>query len=64
LTCNGNVDISCYDLFGNKVLDIFSGLIEGNSVIPLKTDGLASGIYFCKVTIDNSIYIREFRVVK
>jgi hypothetical protein len=60
-----NVNISVFDILGKKVLDVFSGNINGGShTIKLNSRDLIQGIYFVKLKIDNNTITKKVLVTK
>jgi hypothetical protein len=51
---SGNVEVSLYDQSGRKIADIFSGLLNaGNHSVKISSNGMASGMYICKVVMND-----------
>ncbi|MCK4665026.1 MAG: T9SS type A sorting domain-containing protein [Bacteroidales bacterium] len=58
---NANVDISIFDILGNKILDIVENqeMQKGLSNIEFSTNQINAGIYFVKLNIENKTYIKR-----
>ncbi|HPO61540.1 MAG TPA: CotH kinase family protein [Candidatus Kapabacteria bacterium] len=62
---NTNISINIYDLLGNKIKEIYSGLVEKNR-INFSTESLAKGVYFIKLeaVFGGKKVIKVLQVVK
>lgn len=58
-----SINISLYDLLGNKINDIYSGKAK-NYVTTIDSKTLESGIYLIKIDIAGDIITKKFTVVK
>ena len=62
---SGNIDISLFDEFGNKVRTIFNGFKgEGTNSVTFNSDGINTGVYYLKLSFDGEIAVEKIVVVK
>jgi hypothetical protein len=60
LPLTGTVSISVYDLLGNELVKLASGVWEkGTHSIPLRATGLSKGIYYVRLSYGNTILTRK-----
>ncbi len=63
--CRSQVEIRLYDVTGRSVLLLASGTYEaGWHQAPLASRGLASGVYFCRLTAEGWAGTRRFVLMK
>ena len=61
----GNVKVMVHDALGREVKVLYDGLFgSGTHRIELDMQGLASGVYFCRVQTDSEQHIQQFVVVR
>ncbi|MEM8485905.1 MAG: ThuA domain-containing protein [Bacteroidota bacterium] len=59
------VTVIVHDALGRQVGVLYDGLFgSGRHQIDLDTDGLASGVYFCRVQTEDAQHIQQFVVVR
>ena len=67
-TTSGRVSVILSDLLGNKLADIFDGIIQSgqSELIKLNFDnvGLTSGTYYLIIQMGNSVETRQISVVR
>lgn len=62
--CSGYMEIQCFDLSGKRVQTVYTGNVTENQIIYINAEGLISGVYLCRVTVDDKAAIILFRVVR
>jgi PKD repeat protein len=56
------VQITLNDILGRKVLDVYSGALKNNAVIPVHMNTLADGVYLIKLETKNETIVK--RIIK
>ena len=65
LTYAQNIDLAIYDVLGNKVMSIVSGLaVEGSNTMKIDISKLGSGNYYLQLTTTDGNVTKHFNVVK
>ena len=65
LTYAQNIDLAIYDVLGNKVLEIVSGLVaEGNNTMNIDISKLLNGNYYLQLSTADGNVTKHFNVVK
>jgi len=65
LTYGQNIDLAIYDVLGNKVMSIVSGLaVEGSNTMKIDISKLGSGNYYLQLTTTDGNVTKHFNVVK
>jgi hypothetical protein len=60
-----NLKVVLYDLDGNSLGTLFNAHAEaGEHVIPIATDRLPSGVFYCVIHAGGKAMVREIRVVR
>lgn len=61
----GLVKLEVYDILGNKVRDLVNEVKDsGDYGVEFKSDNLSSGIYFCKISVNNFTSIQKMILMK
>lgn len=62
---NQHINITIYDLFGNKVIDVFDGIANsGNNTLKVDITKLASGSYYLQINTNDGKISKNFTVVR
>jgi len=62
---SAHVSADIYDLFGNKVVNLFSGYQEaGTYSLNFSADQLTSGVYFYRLKADNWVDTKKMLIIK
>ncbi len=57
---SSNVTLEVYDMSGKKISSLLEGNeINGKTTVTLNGDNLSEGIYFCKMTVGNSSFVKK-----
>jgi len=60
LAAGGQVDLSVFNLLGQKVATVFRGALpEGKHELPFQTSGLPAGVYFYKLEMNGRVAARR-----
>ena len=61
----GKVKIEIFNIIGEKAALLYDGALEAGSYkIPYNAKDLAGGIYFCRMSAENSVLIRKIMLLK
>lgn len=60
----GQLSVDLLDVTGRVVAELYRGESQGAEQIALMTEGLGSGLYFCRVSIGGERYMQMVRVVR
>lgn len=65
LPYTSDVKLSVYNLIGEKLTTLVNNrkMNKGNYKFLFNCDNLKSGIYFCKMTVDNKTFVRKIVVL-
>ncbi|MDP2036589.1 MAG: T9SS type A sorting domain-containing protein, partial [Ignavibacteria bacterium] len=62
---SSEVELSVYNMLGEKVGNLLSGLMNaGEHKVNFDASNLSSGVYFYKLTTDNNVTIRKMILMK
>jgi PKD repeat protein len=62
---NQHISIAVYDLFGNKVIDVFDGSVEsGNNTLKVDISKLLAGSYYLQINTNDGNVSKNFTVVR